>query len=223
MKIKDISKENRPRERFLKNGATVLSDAELLAIILQKGSRKENVIDMSNRIISKNGINKLSDLSLKELQEIDGIGPAKAMQIKALFEFNKRYNLSIQDGKPIKSAKDVYEYAIHRLNSNDKEYFMILHLDSKNKIIKDEIISIGTLNASLIHPREVFKSAIKESANAIILIHNHPSGDPEPSFEDEQVTEKLFSAGELLCIKVLDHVIIGKDEYYSFKENKDSI
>jgi len=100
---------------------------------------------------------------------------------------------------------------------------MILHLDSKNKIIKDEIISIGTLNASLIHPREVFKSAIKESANAIILIHNHPSGDPEPSFEDEQVTEKLFSAGELLCIKVLDHVIIGKDEYYSFKENKDSI
>ena len=140
-----------------------------------------------------------------------------------MFEFNKRYNLSIQDGKPIKSAKDVYEYAIHRLNSNDKEYFMILHLDSKNKIIKDEIISIGTLNASLIHPREVFKSAIKESANAIILIHNHPSGDPEPSFEDEQVTEKLFSAGELLCIKVLDHVIIGKDEYYSFKENKDSI
>jgi DNA repair protein RadC len=218
MKIKDISKENRPRERFLKNGAMALSDAELLAIILQKGSKKENVVDMSNRIISKNGINKLSDLSLKELQEIDGIGPAKSMQIKALFEFNKRYNLSRQDGNQIKSAKDVYDYAIHRLNSNDKEHFMILHLDSKNRIIKDEVISIGTLNASIIHPREIFKSAIKESANAIILVHNHPSGDSEPSAEDEQVTEKIFQAGELLSIKVLDHVIIGKDTYHSFKE-----
>ncbi|MFC1768715.1 DNA repair protein RadC [Nanoarchaeota archaeon] len=220
MKIKDISKENRPRERFLKNGVMSLSDAELLAIILQNGSKKENVVDMSNRLLSKHGIDKLSDLSLKELQEIDGIGPAKAMQIKALFEFNKRHNLSRQNGKTIKSAKDVYEYATQRLNSNDKEHFMILHLDSKNRIIKDEVISIGTLNASIIHPREIFKSAIKESANSIILVHNHPSGDSEPSAEDEQVTEKLFEAGELLSIKVLDHVIIGKDNYHSFKEDK---
>jgi len=219
MKIKDISKENRPRERFLKNGAMSLSDAELLAVILQKGSKKENVVDMSNRLLSKHGIDKLCDLSLKELQEIDGIGPAKAMQIKALFEFNKRHNLSKQNGKPIKSAKDVYDYASQKLNSNDKEHFMILHLDSKNRIIKDEVISIGTLNASIIHPREIFKSAIKESANSIILVHNHPSGDSEPSAEDEQVTEKLFEAGELLSIKVLDHVIIGKDNYHSFKEN----
>ena len=220
MRIKDISKENRPRERFLKNGAMSLSDAELLAVILQKGSKKENVVDMSNRLLSKHGIDKLCDLSLKELQEIDGIGPAKAMQIKALFEFNKRHSLSRQNGKPIKSAKDVYDYASQRLNSNDKEHFMILHLDSKNRIIKDEVISIGTLNASIIHPREIFKSAIKESANSIILVHNHPSGDSEPSAEDEQVTEKLFEAGELLSIKVLDHVIIGKDNYHSFKENK---
>lgn len=218
MRIKDISKENRPRERFLKNGAMSLSDAELLAVILQKGSKKENVVDMSNRLLSKHGIDKLCDLSLKELQEIDGIGPAKAMQIKALFEFNKRHSLSRQNGKPIKSAKDVYDYASQRLNSNDKEHFMILHLDSKNRIIKDEVISIGTLNASIIHPREIFKSAIKESANSIILVHNHPSGDSEPSAEDEQVTEKLFEAGELLSIKVLDHVIIGKDNYHSFKE-----
>ena len=220
MRIKDISKENRPRERFLKNGAMSLSDAELLAVILQKGSKKENVVDMSNRLLSKHGIDKLCDLSLKELQEIDGIGPAKAMQIKALFEFNKRHSLSRQNGKPIKSAKDVYDYASQRLNSNDKEHFMILHLDSKNRIIKDEVISIGTLNASIIHPREIFKSAIKESANSIILVHNHPSGDSEPSAEDEQVTEKLFEAGELLSIKVLDHVIIGKYNYHSFKENK---
>ena len=218
MRIKDISKENRPRERFLKNGATALSDAELLAVILQNGSKKENVVDMSNRLISKQGINKLSDLSLKELQEIDGIGPAKAMQIKALFEFNKRYNLSKENGKSIKSAKDVFQYASQKILDDKKEQFMILLLDTKNRVIKDEIISIGTLNASIIHPREIFKSAIKESANSIILVHNHPSGEPEPSQEDTEITEKLFDAGELLNIKVLDHVIIGKDNYYSFKE-----
>ena len=213
-----MPKENRPRERLLKNGVVVLSDAELLAVILQKGSKTENVIDMSNRLISKYGIDKLSDLSLKELQEIDGMGPAKAMQIKALFEFNKRHNLSKQNGKPLKSAKDVFQYASQKLAGNDKEYFMVLHLDTRNRVIKDELISIGSLNASVIHPREVFKSAIRESANSIILIHNHPSGDPEPSEEDVKITDILFKAGDLLSIKVLDHVIVGKDKYYSFKE-----
>lgn len=220
MRIKDISKENRPRERFQKFGPNALSDAELLAIILQKGSKQENVIDMSNRLISKYGIDKLSDLSLKELQEIKGIGPAKALQIKALFEFSKRHNLYKINENPIKSAKDVFEYASQRLLGKNKEYFMILLLDSKNRIIKDEIVSIGTLNASLIHPREVFKSAIKESANSIILVHNHPSGDPSPSKEDEEITKRIFDAGELLNIKVLDHVIIGNEKYHSFKENK---
>ena len=218
MRIKDITKENRPRERFQKNGANSLSDAELLAVILQKGSKEENVIDMSNRLISKYSLSKLSDLSLKELQDIKGIGPAKAMQIKALFEFNKRHNLSKLNNSSIKCAKDVFEYASHRLQSNDKEHFMIIHLDSKNKIIKDEVISIGTLNASIIHPREVFKSAIRESANSIILVHNHPSGDPTPSKEDEKITKTLNEAGNLLDIEVLDHVIIGKNVYYSFKE-----
>lgn len=218
MRIKDITKENRPRERFQKNGANSLSDAELLAVILQKGSKEENVIDMSNRLISKYGLNKLSDLSLKELQDIKGIGPAKAMQIKALFEFNKRHNLSKLNNKPIKCAKDVFEYALHRLQSNNKEQFMILHLDSKNRVIKDEVISIGTLNTSIIHPREVFKSAIKESANSIILVHNHPSGDPNPSEEDEKITKRLNEAGKLLDIEIIDHVIVGKDDYYSFNE-----
>lgn len=218
MRIKDISKENRPRDRFQKNGASSLSDAELLAVILQKGSKGENVIDMSNRLISKYGLSKLSDLSLKELQEIKGIGPAKAMQIKALFEFNKRHNLSRLSNCSIKCAKDVFEYASQRLQSNDKEQVIILHLDSKNRVIKDEVISIGTLNASIIHPREVFKSAIRESANSIILVHNHPSGDPAPSEEDKQITKRLNEAGKLLDIEILDHVIVGKDGYYSFKE-----
>lgn len=218
MRIKDISKENRPRERLEKNGVHVLSDAELLAIIFKTGNKEENAIVMSDRLITKYGLGKLNELSLKELQEIKGIGPAKSMQIKALFEFNKRYSLAKRDGEPIKSARDVFEYASQRLITNQQEHFMILLLDSKNRIVKDEVISIGTLNASIIHPREVFKSAIRESANSIILVHNHPSGDPEPSAEDEQITEKLFEAGELLNIKVLDHVIVGKDKFWSFKE-----
>jgi DNA repair protein RadC len=219
MRIKDISKDNQPRERLQKNGVHVLSDAELLAVIFKTGNKQENAVEMSDRLITKYGIDKLNDLSLKELQEIRGIGPAKAMQIKALFEFNKRHNLAKKEGKPIRGAKDVFEYASQRLISSKQENFMILHLNSKNRIIKDEIISLGTLNASIIHPREVFKSAIKESANSIILVHNHPSGDSEPSVEDKQITERLMEAGELLDIKVLDHVIIGKDNYHSFKEN----
>jgi len=217
MRIEDIPEENRPRERFQRLGANALSDAELLAIILQKGTIGENVIDMSNRLLSEYGIENLSNLSLKELQKINGIGPAKAMQIKALFEFNKRHNLAKKMGIPIKSAKDVFEYAVQRLPNSDKEQFMILHLDSKNRIIKDEIISIGILNASIVHPREIFKSAIKESANAIILTHNHPSGDPTPSEDDLEITRMIFQTGEIIGINVLDHVIIG-DTHYSFKE-----
>jgi len=220
MRIKDISKENRPRERFQRFGASALSDAELLAIILQKGTKEENVIDMSSRLISKYGLDELSDLSLNEVQEIKGIGPAKAMQIRALFEFNKRHSLAKIKNSIVKSARDVFDYASKRLPGKDKEYFMILHLDSRSRIIKDEVISIGTLNASIIHPREVFKSAIKESANSIILVHNHPSGDPSPSQEDIEITKRLFEAGELLDIKVLDHVIIGNEDYWSFKENQ---
>jgi len=218
MRIKDISLENRPRERLEKRGPSVLSDAELLAIILKTGNKDENVIDMSNRLISKYGVDKLSNCSLAELQEIKGIGNAKASQIIALFEFNKRHNISKQNGKPIKTAKDVFDYCSPKLSGVDKEHFMILHLDTRNKIIKDEIVSVGTLNSSLIHPREVFKPAIKESANAIILVHNHPSGDAEPSEEDKKITDILFKAGELLSIKVLDHVIIGKDSWHSFKD-----
>jgi len=220
MRIKDISLENRPRERLEKQGAASLSDAELLAVILQKGTKEENVIDMSNRLLSKYGVDKLSSCSLKELQEINGIGKAKASQILALFEFNKRHNLAKQNGKPIKSAKDVYDYVSPKVNCLDRECFMVLHLDTKNRVIKEEVVSVGTLNSSIIHSRELFKSAIKESANSIILTHNHPSGDSTPSQEDEEMTDRIMNAGKLLGIEVLDHVIVGKDGYYSFKENR---
>jgi len=218
MRIKDISLENRPRERLQRQGSQVLSDAELLAIVLKTGSKEENVVDMSNRLISKYGIDNLSKCSIKELQEIKGIGNAKACQIIALFEFNKRHNFSKQKGKPIKSAKDVFEYCSPKLAGADKEHFMMLHLDARNRVVKDEVISIGTLTGTITHPREIFKAAIKESAYAVILVHNHPSGDPTPSEEDKAMTERLMNAGEILGIKMLDHVIIGKDDWYSLKE-----
>jgi DNA repair protein RadC len=220
MRIKDISQNNRPRERLQKEGVEVLSDAELLAIILQKGTRTENVIDMSNRLISRYGLDKLSDCSLTELQKIKGIGPAKACQIQALFELNSRYNNTKKTIKKIKSAKDVYDYTYEKLKNLKKEHFVVLCLDSKNNIIKDSRISVGTLNEAIVHPREVFKEAIRESANSIILVHNHPSGNCEPSTHDKEITKSLIEAGKILRISVLDHVIIGRNEYYSFKENK---
>lgn len=219
MRIRDIPKENRPRERLEMCGAEALSDAELLAAILRTGNKDENVIDVSNRLISRYGLAKLSELSLDELRKIKGIGDAKACQIIALFEFSKRHSLAKQRGKQISCAEDVYEYCSPRLSGKDKEHFIALHLDTKNRITKYDTLSVGILNSSLIHPREVFKSAIKESANSIILVHNHPSGDPEPSDEDKEITEKIIHAGKILGIEVLDHVIVGAGCWYSFRDN----
>ena len=218
MKISEIPLENRPRERLYSEGINSLSNSELLAIILQKGSRQENVIDLSNRILKKFPLETLSKCSLSQLQEIHGIGFAKASQILACFEITKRIKSIKNQNLPVKCAKDVFNY-IHPIISHfEKEVFVIIHLDTRNVILKHEIVSIGTLNSALIHPREVFKSAIKENSNSIIIVHNHPSGDPSPSREDRLVTDNLKKSGELLNIKVLDHVIVGKDEYFSFVE-----
>lgn len=218
MRIADISLENRPRERLQKHGASVLGDAELLAIILKTGSKGENVIDMSNRLISRYGVDKLSELSLYELQEIKGIGPAKATAINAMFELNKRHASAKKNLKKITCAKDVYELMREKLVDLKQEVFAVIYLDAKNQILKEEIVTKGTLDASLIHPREVFRGAIKESAHAIIVVHNHPSGDPNPSEEDKRITEKLFDAGELLNIELLDHVIVGRDGWWGWNE-----
>jgi DNA repair protein RadC len=219
MRIKDITLENRPMERLEKLGPSVLSDAELLAVILKTGNKEENVIDMSNRLISKYGFDKLSLCTLSELQEINGIGRSKACQILALFELNKRHSYSKTNGTPIKTAKDVFNHCSPKVSGLDREHFMILHLDSKNRILKDEVVSVGALTGTIAHPREVFKSAIKESAHSVILVHNHPSGDPTPSDEDLRMTARLLEAGDILGIKVLDHVIIGKDEYWSWNDH----
>jgi DNA repair protein RadC len=218
MRIKDFSEEQRPRERLCKHGASILSDAELLAIILKIGNKEENVIEMSHRVIAKYGLEKLANCSLQELQQIKGIGNAKACEILAAFELAKRANICGAEKKNIKSAQEVFNYFLPKMRDLTQEQFHILLLNTRNKLIKEELISLGTLNGSLIHPREVFKSAIRESANSVIIVHNHPSGDPAPSREDEEITSKLVEAGEVLGIKVLDHVIIGKDKYWSWKE-----
>jgi len=219
MRIHDFDPDSRPRERLLHSGAASLSPAELLAIILGNGTKNLNIVDICNEIIAKFTLEKLSAVTLKELQEVKGIGKAKAMQIVAVFELNKRLHYSRNQNKKIQAASDIFEYMTGRVPDETKEHLFVLHLNTKNQITKTELVSVGTLNAALIHPREVFKSAIKESAHAIILVHNHPSGDTEPSSADKQVTELLKKASAVIQIDLLDHVITGKTGWFSFRES----
>ncbi len=216
MRIIDIPEGNRPRERMEKYGVEVLSDAELFAIILRTGSKQENIIDISNRLIKTYGLSNVFDCSLKELQQIKGIGKAKAMQILAISELKRRSSLHKKEIKKITNAKDVFDLFHDRLKDKKQEEFWILLLDTKNNIILEKLITKGILDASIIHPREVFKEAIKNSANRVIILHNHPSGNPEPSEQDLKITQKLIESGDLIDIEVLDHIIIGKDNYWSW-------
>ena len=219
MKIKDLPDDSKPRERFLKYGPEALSDAELFAIILRTGHKSENVLEVANRLIAEYGIDKLFDCSIKELRKIRSIGQTKAIELLTIAELAKRYNNFKREIKHISSAKDVFNYFHDRLKDEKQEHFYVLMLDTKNNIISEQLISKGILDASIIHPREVFKPAIKNSASKIILVHNHPSGDPNPSSEDLEITEKLINAGEEIGISVLDNIIIGKDNYWSWKEH----
>ncbi len=218
MKIKDLPEQNRPRERFLKHGPEALSDAELFAIILRTGTINENVIDMSNRLIAEYGLDKLFECSLKELQKIKGIGPSKAMQILAMAELGKRYSQSKNPIKKISSAKDVFDLFHNRLKDKKQEHFYVLMLNNMNYIVEEKLISKGTLDKTLIHPREIFRHAIKNAVSKIILVHNHPDGNPMPSINDLEITDELVKAGELIGIKIIDHIIIGKNKKWSWKE-----
>ena len=213
--IKEISIEQRPRERLRRNGADKLSDAELLALLIQYGSKGESAVDLSNRLISTFEIDKLNSLSLQELMKIKGIGLAKASKLIAAFELSKRVSSGKICEKIVKNPSDIAQHYMEKLKDLKKEHFIAVFLDSKNKVIKDEVISIGTLNSSLVHPREVFKEAIKNSANSIILVHNHPSGSVEPSDEDYRVNKVLVETGNLVGIKVLDHLVVGDKKWIS--------
>src|SRR3989338_4917743 len=178
---------------------------------------------MSNRLINEYGLDKLFECSLKEIQEIKGIGPSKAMQILAMAELGKRYNQLKQtedkDQRKISCAKDVFDYFHERLKDEKQEHFYILMLNSQNNIIGEHLVSKGILDASILHPREVFKPAIKNSASKIILVHNHPSGYSKPSNEDLEITKKLNNLGKDLNIILLDHIIIGNEEWWSWIED----
>jgi DNA repair protein RadC len=219
MKIMDIPWYNRPGVRLKKKGAGVLSDAELLAVVIGRGSRSENAVDLSNRVLKSFNFNKLSLLSFHELK-LEFKDQVPAMRILAMFEIFRRTSKLESKGfkVKIKNAEDVYNYFKDELVTKNKEHFIALFLDTKNRIIGEEQVSVGTLNASIIHPREVFCSAIKAAASSVVIVHNHPSGDCKPSKEDESITKMLCDAGKILGINVLDHVIIGKDGFVGLKE-----
>ena len=218
MKIKDLPKDSQPREKFLKHGPEFLTDSELFAILLRTGNKEENVIQMSNRLINEHGLNELFDCSLKELQQIKGIGPAKAMQLLTINEISKRRTSSLTPIKKITCAEDVFNYFHQKLKDKTEEHFYVLMLNTQNNIIGEELVSKGILDASIVHPREVFRPAIRNACSKIILIHNHPSGDPTPSTDDKIINEKLKETGEELGIKVLDSIIIGKEGFWNWKE-----
>ncbi|WP_342305651.1 DNA repair protein RadC [Methanolobus sp. ZRKC5] len=217
--IHDMPEEERPRERLLKYGPDALSNAELLAIILRTGTQKENIINLCSRIFSEYNIKQLSHANISRLTQIHGIGNAKAAQIAAVFELARKLEGFTDDPKrKIKSPADVYSLLYPRMREHKRERLVALLLDTKNHVIREEVVSIGSLNANIVHPREVFKAALMESCASVILSHNHPSGDPTPSREDIAVTEKLVEGGKLLGIDVLDHVVIGDGRYVSLKD-----
>ncbi|MCD6093279.1 MAG: DNA repair protein RadC [Candidatus Omnitrophica bacterium] len=210
--------DERPRERLIKFGADKLSDTELLAILLRVGSSGQSAVDMARELIKRFGsFRNIDTKNVTELKKIKGLGTAKIAQIKAAIEIGKRFLKEKSLSKiKIKTSKDIVDYFMPYMRDAKKEVFKAILLDGKNKIIKDVTISEGTLNKGIVHPREVIKEAITESASALILLHNHPSGEPEPSQEDIGITNRLISACEVVGIRVLDHVILGDNKYYSF-------
>ncbi|CDF58127.1 RadC family protein [Thermobrachium celere] len=220
IRIKDIPIEERPRERLIKYGESALSNAELLAIILRTGTKSESALDLAKKILSMyGGITFLANSSVFELSKIRGIGFAKACQIKACIELGKRLNsFKGQEKVKITCPEDVALLVMDEMRFLTKEHFRVIFLNTKNYVIQVKDISIGSLNSSIVHPREVFLEAIKQSSASIILCHNHPSGDPNPSSEDINITKRLIDAGKILGIEVLDHLIIGDGKYISLKE-----
>ena len=201
--VRDLPKEERPRERLVKYGESALSLQELLQIILRTGNKGESVVTLAQKLLAHFGnLQKLKEASIEELMSIKGIGLAKAVQIKAALELGRRAEITLErKQKKIISPQDVFKLMKSKLKDYSKEHFYIISLNSRNAIISE--ISIGTLNASLVHPREVFAEAIRQRANSIILVHNHPSGDPTPSKDDIKITKKLKEAGKILGIEVL--------------------
>lgn len=219
--MKEFSTFDRPREKMRDYGPSSLSEQELMAILLGTGTKKLNALELASKVLDEiESQNNFNDITLDELMKIDGIKLSKGATIIAAIELVKRLNIrqSTKEHYKVDSPRSLAEIFMHKLSGELREYFYIILLNTKNTIISAEEISIGTLSSSLVHPREVFKPAVKKSAKSIILLHNHPSGDVTPSNEDIKLTLRLEQAGKLLGIEVLDHLIIGDGKYLSFKE-----
>lgn len=222
--IKELPVAERPREKMLAKGPEYLSNAELIAIIIRTGTNKKSAITIANEIISQcsDGVSDLFNKTINEFCEIDGVGPSKACQLMAALELSKRAMLPEKRMMlKVTSPEIIFDFFKLKLRHEKVEKFIAVFLNTKNTVIKWDVISVGTLNASIVHPREVFNKAISHNAASLIVVHNHPSGNPSPSREDFLVTERLIEAGKIIGITVLDHIVIGHDAYYSFKESSD--
>ncbi|MDP3996865.1 MAG: DNA repair protein RadC [bacterium] len=220
MKIKDLPKIERPREKLIAKGAENLKDSELLAILLRTGKTGKNVIEIASQILTKHSKKRLLQMTYEDLIKISGIDSAKATMLLAAFELSKRA-MEVNDTNlpTISTPKDVVAQ-LTELRHNKREHFVALYLNARNQLVHKEIISMGTLNANLVHPREVFEPALKHSAAGIMVAHNHPSGDPKPSEDDMEITKRLAEAGKMMGIELLDHVIIAANSHFSFKDEK---
>ncbi len=218
--VKEWPEDERPRERLIAHGPAALSEAQLLAILIRNGKSGRTALDLGRELLERFGsLVGIEQASITEICALEGIGPAKAAEIKAAIELGRRYQKPSLAGASFCSSEDVVSYYRPRLKDAKKEIFRCALLDTKNKIIREEIVSMGSLTASIVHPRDTFKAAIRESAAAVIFIHNHPSGDSKPSQEDILLTRRLVQAGEVIGIQVLDHIIIGDSSHFSFRDN----
>lgn len=218
--VRDLPKQERPRERLHRFGPEALSAQELVALMIGRGVPYRSVMSIAQELLSRFGsVRGISQATIEELADIKGIGAARAAQLKACFELGKRQELETElEEMDVGNPRDIAKAIGLSLKDKVKEHFKLVMLNSRHKVIGLSNISTGTLTASLVHPREVFKEAIVHNAASVILVHNHPSGDPEPSADDLSVTRRLAEAGKILGIEVVDHVIIAKTTYFSFRE-----
>ena len=220
--LRDLPEEERPREKLIRQGAASLSDTELLAILLRTGTSSVSVLHLAEEVLAKyqdKGLVSIMNISPQEIASVHGVGLAKAATIVAAVELGRRLSTrAAQKQEKIEGPEDVARYASPLLRFEQKEHFLVMLLDVRNRVLAMPTISIGSLTASVAHPREIFREAIRYSAANLILIHNHPSGDPTPSREDVRITKQMMKAGEIMGIPVLDHVIIAGDGFLSLKE-----